>query len=102
MMTPKDKDFDKVITELFNSIGNELIEEKTGQDKFNFEVKTTDGQTEGWSWIIEVYADRPLPKELTSTDMASLQSRIKTALKMVGYDWGSDTIIKFKNVLRGK
>ena len=102
MMTPEDKDFDKIVTELFNSLGNEIIEEKTGSDKFNFVVKTINGENQGWTWIIQVYSDRPLPKNLKSTDIASIQSKIKNILNKAGYEWGTDTIVKFMNVLKNK
>jgi len=66
----------KALTSVYNTIGNDWITENLVSEPFEFKVYVRKGDsTDLYSYVIEVYTDRPIPETIPYKDPSNQISR---------------------------
>jgi hypothetical protein len=66
----------KALTSVYNSLGNEWITENLVSEPFDFRVYVRKGdEIDLYSYVVEVYTDRPIPKIIPYKDPSKQPSK---------------------------
>ena len=75
-MTPNHPYFNKMVTKMFNTLGNQIIKSKLSKDiEYNFSVRVRKGSyDEPYKWVIEVTSFPEIPPFLYSRKKGEIES----------------------------